>query len=488
MRRLAGDDPQVNEEWNCDKGRFGFGWTRQPDRLTTPLVRDEETRQLRPASWIEAFVVTARGLAKARGRTGVLTGGRLTAEDAYAYSKFARVVLGTNNIDFRARRHSAEEAQFLAVYVAGSGLGLTYADLEQARTVVLAGLDPEEEAATIFLRLRKAVRKNGPASVRRGQPHQPRPVQAERDRRDDGARRRGGGAGCARRRRRGGPRLRRHPDRRRAAGHHPRRLHGSPRPRGAYRARLAWVPRRAGDRGAVDAGCLPGLLPAGRTVSDASARADLAAAWGVPALPATPGLDTDAMLGAAAAGQLGALVVAGVDPVDLPDPAGARAALAKVPFLVSMEIRASEVTERADVVLPVAPAVEKSGTFVDWEGRPRRSSRCCPVGTRCRTCVSGRHRGGDDAPVPRLELPDRRAGARRVRRGLVLGRRARARSGRRRRRRADSGTRRVRPGHLEAADRRRPHARRRALPARHRATRHRPAVRGGHAPPGRRGG
>ena len=109
-RRLAGNDPEVNEEWNCDKGRFAFRYDRQGDRLTTPLVRDEETGEHRPASWPEAFSVAARGLAAAEGSVGVLTGGRLTAEDAYAYSKFARVALGTNDIDFRARAHSAEEA------------------------------------------------------------------------------------------------------------------------------------------------------------------------------------------------------------------------------------------------------------------------------------------------------------------------------------------------------------------------------------------
>jgi NADH-quinone oxidoreductase subunit G len=103
-RRLAGDDPEVNEEWNCDKGRFGFTYAREDDRLLRPMVRDSDSGELRPASWPEAFAVAARGLAAARGRVGVLPGGRITREDAYAYSKFARAVLGTNDIDHRARR------------------------------------------------------------------------------------------------------------------------------------------------------------------------------------------------------------------------------------------------------------------------------------------------------------------------------------------------------------------------------------------------
>jgi NADH-quinone oxidoreductase subunit G len=104
-RRLAGNDPAVNEEWNCDKGRWAFTYATEPDRLVTPLVRDEQG-VLRPASWPEAVGAAAAGLARARGRAGVLTGGRLTLEDAYAYAKFARVALGSNDIDARARPHA----------------------------------------------------------------------------------------------------------------------------------------------------------------------------------------------------------------------------------------------------------------------------------------------------------------------------------------------------------------------------------------------
>ena len=93
-RRLAGSDPEVNEEWNCDKGRWAFTYATEPDRLVTPLVRNE-SGVLAPASWPEALDAAAAGLAAARGRTGVLTGGRLTIEDAYAYAKFTRIALGT---------------------------------------------------------------------------------------------------------------------------------------------------------------------------------------------------------------------------------------------------------------------------------------------------------------------------------------------------------------------------------------------------------
>jgi NADH-quinone oxidoreductase subunit G len=386
LRRMAGDDPAVNEEWNCDKGRWAFhGWT-QPDRLETPLVRGGDG-VLAPASWPEALEAAARGLAAARegAGTGVLAGGRLTVEDAYAYAKFARVVLGTNDVDFRARSHSAEEAEFLAAQVAGRGLGSaqvpTYADLESAPVVVLAGFEPEEESPIVFLRLRKAARRHrvpvvalAPFASRglermfgRLVPTVPgREAQVLDALAGDPAE---GTAGET-------ARLLREPGAVLLVGERlaavPGALSAAARLAAATGAKLGWVPRRAGERGAVEAGALPVLLPGGRPVHDPAARVDTAAVWGVEQLPEQPGRDTAGMLAAAASGELAALVVAGVEVDDLPDPAAALAALDAVGFLVSLEVRASAVTERADVVLPVAPPVEKAGTFVSWEGRPRR--------------------------------------------------------------------------------------------------------------------
>ena len=89
------------------------------------------------------------------------------------------------------------------------------------------------------------------------------------------------------------------------------------------------------------------------------------------ALPAKVGRDGNAIVAALAKGDLGGLVVGGVDPDDTADPAAFRAALDAAGFVVSLELRETDVTRAADVVLPVAPVTDKSGTFVTWDARTR---------------------------------------------------------------------------------------------------------------------
>ncbi|TCN40435.1 NADH-quinone oxidoreductase subunit G [Kribbella orskensis] len=373
MRRLAGDDPEVNEEWISDRDRFAFNYATTGDRLTHPLIREDG--ELRPASWPEALDFAAKKLTAARGNAAVLTGGRLTLEDAYAYSKFARVALGTNDIDFRSRPHSVEEADFLAAAVAGTGIGTTFGDLERAGSVLLVGFEPEEESPTVFLRLRKGVRKIG-TKVFTVAPFASRGVQKlsgvvvqtspGTEAAVLGDLRSMGEAGAAAQDALGADAIIIVGERLAAV---PGALSAALRLALDTGAQLAWIPRRAGDRGALEAGCLPALLPGGRLVSDAAARVDLQAAWGVEHLPGTIGRDTGEII--EAAGSLQALVVAGVEIDDLPDPAAALAALEAAPFVVSFEVRSSQVTEHADVVFPVVPPAEKDGTFVNWEGRER---------------------------------------------------------------------------------------------------------------------
>ncbi|MEU2064167.1 NADH-quinone oxidoreductase subunit G [Streptomyces sp. NPDC013455] len=425
MRRLAANDPEVNEEWICDKGRFAFRYAQQKDRLHTPLVRNAEG-VLEPASWPEALEAAAQGLSAARSRAGVLIGGRLTVEDAYAYSKFARVALDTNDIDFRARVHSGEEADFLAARVAGrgrdlDGTGVTYTSLEKAPAVLLAGFESEEEAPGVFLRLRKAWRKHRQqvftlaTHATRGLqktggtllPAAPGTETEWLDALAAGVGLEGPGALAAEALRTEGAVI--------VVGERLAGVAGgltaALRAATATGAELVWIPRRAGERGAVEVGALPSLLPGGRPATDPRARDEVAAAWGLAELPLRYGRDTHQIVEAAAGGELSALVVAGVEVADLPDPARAREALENVGFLVSLELRPSEVTERADVVLPVAAVAEKAGTFLNWEGRVRffeaalkpdqMTRRLAPADTRVLHMLA-------DAMDVHLGLPDLR--------------------------------------------------------------------------------
>ncbi len=345
LRRLAGNDPAVNEEWNCDKGRWAFTYSRAADRLTHPMVRDEETGELRVASWPEALEVAARGLAAAKAQgVGVLVGGRVTHEDAYAYAKFARVALGTNDIDFRARAALGRGGRLPGLVRGGHRPGHRRRDVRRPRG--------RQDRAARRLRARGGVADRLPAAAQgrpqarhrrssavapwatrgltklagrlvagapghrgrgrcRPSPPAPRPADVGVDLLRPTARSCWSASGW-----------------RRLAGRPVRRTPRWPRPPAP---RLAWVPRRAGERGALEAGALPDLLPGGRPVDDAAARVDSKPPGRRrvcrPQPAATPPASSPPR-----AGELGGLVVGGVDPADLPDPQAALAALDAAPL------------------------------------------------------------------------------------------------------------------------------------------------------------
>lgn len=209
-------------------------------------------------------------MAKACGGVGVLAGGRLTMEDVYAYSKFARTVLSINDIDLRTHPASPEEDAFLGFVVVESGRGVTYGDLEKAGHVLVVSFEAKEECGSVFLCLHKVVlakaisvsvialhATTGSAKMDANFiPAVPGAEAAALDGLDVGdpaydgltndgiilvgehAVESGGVLSAARR----------------LANH--------------SGARLAWVPWCAGDRGAVEMGAVGGLLPDGRPVTD----------------------------------------------------------------------------------------------------------------------------------------------------------------------------------------------------------------------------
>ena len=353
LRRLAGEDSEVNEEWNCDKGRWAFKYEVAKNRVTKPLIRDENGL-LQEASWPEALAAAAAGLKNVT--AGVLVGGRVTVEDAYGYSKFARVALNTNNIDFRARTHSSEELDFLA----STPTTATYKDIDKADHVVLINFEPEDESPIIFLRIYKQVKKRAikVSSIAAFASRGSQKLNANLIKTATGA------EVAAINSITGlssksvvlvGER----------AVETPGALSAVAKIIATSGAKLGWIPRRAGEMGALSAGAVPNLLPGNRPLDNASARVDIATVWGSESLPTSTGMSTIEIINS----DLQAVVVGGVDPMDIsPD---AKVKLSKK-FIVSFEIRHSDITEIAQVVFPVATVVEKSGSFMDWQGKARK--------------------------------------------------------------------------------------------------------------------
>jgi NADH-quinone oxidoreductase subunit G len=387
VRHLARDNPDVNEEWLCDKGRFAFRFPDAEDRLRTPLLRDHG---LEPVSFEEVFAAMARWTGA--GRIGFVTGGRLCDEDAYALSKLARTAFGTNDLDHRRYRSAYVPLRVEAEAAAGEPV--TYRDVEEAGAIVVVGLDAEQELPILHLRIRKAARRGanvvvihprrtrlwdvghhvlclpggeadvlerlsavagdfgGERHIPGGDPEIDRAIEALRH---------GGERTIVI----AGSRVAESPD----------ALRWATSLAAGTGGRFTFVARRAGDRGALRAGVHPQLLPGGRRVDDGSERSEIEALWG-GSIPATPGRDARAILEAAARREIDVLYLIGVDPLtDVPDAKLARHALENVEYKVVQDIRGGDLLPYADAVLPAAAFLERDGHFTTWEGRGQRLRR-----------------------------------------------------------------------------------------------------------------
>jgi NADH-quinone oxidoreductase subunit G len=377
VRHLARDNEDVNDAWLCDKGRYAFTFPDREDRSTVPLLRDHG---LEPVSFDDVFRTIVDW--STRGRVAFLTGGRLADEDAYALSKLARTAFRTNDLDHR--RVPAPEA--LEVLAAASPLRTTYADVERARTIVVAGLDAEQELPILHLRIRKAARRGAKVFVLH-----PRGTRL-RDLAEHVLCRPGGEAAALTRLLPGagdapaedsalgriGAALRDSgADAVVIAG--PRLLDGGGDAAllahalaEASGARFALVPRRANDMGALRSGVHPALLPGGRRIAVDAERSLVEDVWGaLSELPA--GRDSAGILRAAANREIDVLFLIGIDPLrDFPDAGLARHALENVPHKVVQDIALRGYAPFADAFLPAAAFLERDGHVTDWEGRAQR--------------------------------------------------------------------------------------------------------------------
>jgi len=375
LRLLGVDSDAVNWGWLSDKERFAFEALNSDERITAPLVRADG--DLAGIGWGAALGKVAEALQDVDpARVGVIGGSRLTNESQYAWAKLAKGVIGTDNVD-------AQLGDGLPAEVV---LGLPRATIADAcrpgGTIVLLGPDPKEDLGALYLRLRHAVVNDGATLI------ELTPTRT-------------GLSGVA------------------AHSLHPRpgeigelahalvtamagaAIETAGVSADAIAAAAAAIAgpvtvvlgrasvaestsavtdaavalnridgatflsalRRGNVHGALDAGLAPGLLP-GRQTLDAGCPA-----W--PTVPAAPGMDTAAMLAAAADGAIDVLVLLGADPAaDFPDTDLAQRALGNVGTVIAVETLPNASTVGyADVVLPAAAPTESAGTFTNLEGR-----------------------------------------------------------------------------------------------------------------------
>ncbi len=381
VRMLGVDSDPLNQGWLCDKGRYGLEWVHAEDRIGMPLAR--KSSELVEVSWPEALDTAAAGLRAALkagpASIGVIGGARGTNEDAYAWARLAKGVLGTDHVD----------AQLGDGLPADLILGVkraTIADLDTAAAVVVLAGDLVEELPVLFLRLRLAATERGvpvvevssretaltryAAASLRPLPGDEgalleRVVAASGGSDDDGV------TAAAKLLGTDGPVV--------VVLGRPSlgESDASMLQAAAALSRLANVSflsalRRSNVHGALDLGLAPGFLPGRVTLDDG--RAHAAASWG--SVPAARGHDAAGILAATAAGEIDTLVLLGCDLlVDFPDQALVRAALRTARFVVAVGAFAADGAGRADVFLPASVWSEKSGSTTNLEGRVQRVAR-----------------------------------------------------------------------------------------------------------------
>jgi NADH-quinone oxidoreductase subunit G len=369
------DKSGMNGDFLCNKGRYAFDFANSAERITAPLVR-QPNGEMKAVSWEEALGIVGRKFAEMRetrsGKSmGVIGGNRLTNEEAYLLQKFARSVLGTNNID---HHRTADYVAFAQALAGTKGRTASLHDTLSAKAVLLVGGDPTNQSPATAWNLRTAVRLNGTklyiantAEIKLRRQAKAYVQVADYGYGSMAAYLAGDNAIAA-------------SAASDASGLSSFRdavkaeetlliLIGSEL-RGAELkalidfgmtlpgAKFALLGDYANSRGAADMGLLPDMLP-GYTPTAGTA------SFGEYAVPDAAGMDMLEMFDAAAKGELAALYVVNANPVAK---YGVEPSWLKDTFVVVQEMFLTETAALADVVLPAANLYEKSGSVTNSYG------------------------------------------------------------------------------------------------------------------------
>ena len=371
------DKSGINNDFLCIKGRYAFDFAHHPDRLMQPLIR--KNGKLTPANWEEAFELIGKRFAEIRdhdGMIGVVGSSRITNEEAYLLSKFARVVLKTNNVD----HHRTADFPALAAALSGKpDSTATMREVYDAPAILLIGNNPTDQHPLLAWQIRNNVRlhrsrlylinsqtiklgrqaagftqiptgtEGKVAAYLAGDDAAVEAIITEKNSRETW--------NALREKLRGeqklviifGSEIR---------GNDVAVLvkFGS----GVHGAKFVCLADYANSRGAADMGLYPDLLPGYHRVADTGKFHD---EW--TSIPATTGLTLPEMVDAAKASKLKALYVVGANPIGR---LGLDPFLFSKTFVVVQEMFLTETAFLADVVLPAANAYEKSGTFTNTCG------------------------------------------------------------------------------------------------------------------------
>ncbi len=372
------DKSGINGDFLCNKGRYAFDFANHTDRITQPLIR-QPNGELKPVSWEEAFDYVGKNLRELRdtrgGKSiGVIGSNRTTNEESYLLQKFARTVLGTNNID---HHRTADYVTFAQALAGTKGRTASLRDTQTAPAIMILGGDPTNQAPGTAWNIRTNVRNNRARLYVANSDE----IKLRRQARafahiapfsygalasfiagDDTAVDALTHSGAD------------------AASFHSFReavraeeslvvLIGS-EIRGADLKRLLsfglTLPNRkfallsdyVNSHGAADMGLLPDMLPGYTPVTASEAFAEYNA-------PATPGLDLLEIFDAAGRGEISALYVVGSNPIARysVDPS-----VLQDTFLVVQDMFLTETAAYADVILPAANLYEKSGSVTNSYG------------------------------------------------------------------------------------------------------------------------
>lgn len=372
------DKSGINGDFLCIKGRYAFDFANHEDRLTQPLIRKDG--RLVPSTWEEAFELVGRRFREISDREGgeaigVFGSNRTTNEENYLLQKFARITLGTNNID---HHRTTDFPAFVSALAGKPHATASMRDVYNAPAILLIGNDPTEQHPLLAWQIRNNVRLhraklfvvNSQSIKLRRQATSFLQIPAGSEGafarflagEDSAASALGAGQN-------GAGSFRDLRDQLRGEANLVI-IFGS-EIRGSDIAALVkfgssisgvkfvCLGDYANSRGASDMGLYPGLLPGYQNPSQSKFRDE----WG--GVPAAPGLNLSQMVDRARQGALKAFYVVGANPVGRfrIDPfAFSRS------FVVVQDMFLTETAVIADVVLPAANAYEKSGTFTNTCG------------------------------------------------------------------------------------------------------------------------